>query len=91
MKKVNYKELDRAFYQIQKQVREASYKLPCGGVEIYNDTGSYGDFTVRLTINWSCSGSQNIEDTMAFAKVLNMAIELANSFPYNGYEVEYKD
>ena len=90
-KKVNYKELNRAFCQVQNQVREASRKLPCGRVEIYNDTGSFDDFTVRLKINWSCRGSQNVEDTAAFAKVLNMAIELVNSFSYNGYEVEYKD
>lgn len=89
VKKVNYKEFYRAFHQIENQVYEASSKLNAGSVKVYDEIGSYDDFTVRLSINWSCCGAQNVEDAKAFADVLNMAVELVSNFVYNGYEVIY--
>lgn len=89
MKKVNYEKLDREIRKIQNQVREEAWKLPCGNVEICDNTDYLDTHIVDLKINWGCSGSQSIEDTMAFAKVLNMAIELVKSFPYNGYKIDY--
>lgn len=89
IKKVYYKEFNRAFREIQEKVAEMSNHLPCGNIALYDDTGIYGDFTANIKINWSCCGAQSVENTMAFAYVLNKAIELVNNFKYKGYEKSY--
>lgn len=87
-KKVSKKEYREAFKAIEAQVKEASNNLYVGSVSIGDETGSFGDYTVRLSVNWSCCGEQTPEDTLAFANVLTMAACLASNFKYNGYTAE---
>ena len=89
IKKVYYKEFNKAFREIQDKVTEMSKHLSCGHIELYDDTGIDGDFTANIKINWSCCGAQSVENTMAFTYVLNKAIELVNDFKYKGYEKSY--
>lgn len=84
-RKVGRKEYREAFKAIEAQVKEASVNLSVGSVSIYDETGSYGDDTVRLSVNWSCCGEQTPERAMAFANVLMMASCLASNFKYNGF------
>ena len=90
VKKVYYKEFNKAFREIQDKVAEMSKHLPCGHIELYDDTGAYGDFTANIKINWSCCGAESVENTMAFTYALNEVIELVNNFKYKGYEKSYK-
>ena len=91
IKQVNYKEFNKAFGEIRNKVIEMSKTLPCGNVELYDDSCKYGSNKIEIKINWACCGAQNAEDTKAFADVLNKAIELASTFKYNGYDKTYED
>ena len=84
-RKVGRKEYREAFKVIEAQVKEASNNLYVGSVSIYDETGSFGDNTVRLSVNWSCCGEQTPEMAMEFASVLMMASCLASNFKYNGF------
>lgn len=90
-KKVNYKEFRKEFRAVEAKVEKASKMLPHGKVYLCDNSGAFGDNVVELAINWSACGAQSVPDTAKFAEVLTMAIVLANTFKYNGYEITYED
>lgn len=90
-KKVNYKEFRKEFEAVEAKVERASKRLLHGKVYLCDDSGAFGNNMVNLKINWSACGEQSIADTARFSEVLTMAIVLANTFKYNGYEIVYED
>lgn len=78
MKKVSYREYSKAMMDINSKLKNVMI------VDMSND-----DRPINMGVNWYSIGSVSTEKASEFAKELAEAIELAKSFPYNGYEIEY--
>ena len=85
----------RAYYKAEKELKEKieqaakDLQVDRGRVEIYDF--ECGIAPIRLGVNWSAIGTTSPEDTRAFAELLRIAADLAESFKYNGFVVDYSE
>lgn len=80
VKKVSYKEYDKALREAQKNVGDQ--------VDLY-EMGVSFERPVCIGVNWSAIGTVTPDEALAFAKDIAKAAKLAQEFPYNGYMIEY--
>lgn len=59
-------------------------------ISVYEDM-AFGSNIVKLGINWSACGTKTPEETEKFAVTLIKVVQMVESFPYLGYEVEYEE
>ena len=89
-KKVNYKEyreaLREARYELQKTANELGIVR---GVELYEINMDFDP--VEMGVNWSAFGTVTGDEALKFSSLLGKAVEIAISFKYNGYIVDYGD
>ena len=52
---------------------------------------AFGSNIVKLGINWAGCGTKSTEETEKFAVTLIKVVQMVESFPYLGYEVEYEE
>lgn len=80
VKKVSYKEYDKALREAQKNVGDQ--------VDLY-EMGVSFERPVCIGVNWSAIGTVTPDEALAFAEDIAKAAKLAQEFPYNGYMIEY--
>lgn len=91
-KTVDYKEYNKEVYRLQEELHNFCKKMGFRGSEVSiggrAPLDSINGIT-RLQVNWSAIGSVNEEEAAAFAKVLTKAANMAITFKYKDYEVDY--
>lgn len=80
VKKVSYKEYDKALREAQKNVGDQ--------VDLY-EMGVSFERPISIGVNWSAIGTVTPDEAMKFAENIAKAAKLAQEFPYNGYMIEY--
>lgn len=85
-KTVDYREYNKEVYRLQEELYNFCKKMGFRGREV-----SIGEMVskTRLSVNWSAIGSVNEEEATAFAKVLTKAANMASTFKYKDYEIDY--
>lgn len=84
MKRVSYEEYDKALSQARQKISETVGD----GVQIYDMGGSFKR-PVSLGVNWAAIGTVSPDRAEAFAEAIGKAAQIAKTFPYNGYQIEY--
>ena len=80
------------FYDFQKALIEmqASNGFREAGIEFYQMEGFVGENPIEIGVNWGAIGTMTPEKTIEFAQKLVEAAEVAKSFIYNGYIIDYR-
>ncbi len=86
MKKVKYEDYRMAFMELSFKAREMSNY----SISVYEDM-AFGSNIVKLGINWAGCGTKSAEETEKFAVTLIKVVQMVESFPYLGYEIEYEE
>ena len=58
-------------------------------VSFSNLSGTFGDESIKIGVNWASIGAVSPDKALKFAEVIKQAVELAENFKYNGYMIEY--
>lgn len=86
MKKVKYKDYRMAAMELFFKARQMSDN----SISVYEDM-AFGSNIIKLGINWAGCGTKTPEETEKFAVTLIKVVQMVESFPYLGYEVEYEE
>lgn len=95
MKKVNFREFNKAMAEANKELRKISNELFNedsweSNVEIMEaPTWGQEDAEIKMQINWRAIGSVDTDKALAMATLLQKAAEMVENFVYNGYVIEY--
>lgn len=83
MKKVSYSE-----YRTALEVLQAGFPATCG-VKICETGNSVllGRPEVKLGVSWTSRDDMTPEETLRFARWMQLAADVAEGFVYNGYQV----
>lgn len=81
MKKVRIETVE--FDKAVRNLEDESYER-FGNTIHFNIDKWFNEAPINVTISWASIGAKNLDETEDFARKLQEAVELAESFPYNG-------
>lgn len=84
--KIKSMEYEKAF---EDMVKDFSNKTGYGRQDMV--WFSNNSTTHEIEVHWSSTSNPTLDEALKLAKALELAVEMAKAFPYNGCKIDYSD